>query len=232
MKFADRLLQASFVRRENRFSCVVRLAGREEVVYLANSGRLETVLSSGRAVFLAERSSPQRTTRYDLVLAVIDGSYVSVDDRIPADLINQALLTGTLPGFPQYSSIRREIARGRMRLDFLLSGPNSQCFLEVKSVTLVKKGMALFPDAPTLRGKRHVESLVWAKKEGYEAAIIFVVQREDASRLSPNDQVDRNFGRALRLARLSGVGVRAYRCHVTTREISLAEEIPVSLSER
>jgi len=232
MKIADRLLKASFVRRENRFSCVVRLSGRDEVVYLANSGRLETVLSPGRTVFLAERSSPQRTTSYDLVLAAINGHYVSVDDRIPSDLVNQALLTGALPNFPKFSSIRREVARGRSRFDFLLSGSDSPCFLEVKSVTLVNKGTALFPDAPTLRGRRHVESLVWARKEGYEAAILFVVQREDASRLSPNDQVDRAFGRALRLARLGGVSILAYKCHVTPREISLAEEIPVNLSDR
>jgi len=232
MKIADRLLKATFVRRENRFSCVARFAGKEEIVYLANSGRLETVLSPGRTVFLAERSSPHRATSYDLVLAAIDGMYVSVDDRVPADLVNQALLAGALPNFPKYSSIRREIARGRSRLDFLLSGSDSQCFLEVKSVTLVRRGTALFPDAPTLRGRRHLESLVWAKKEGYEAAILFVVQREDATRLSPNDQVDRNFGRALRLARLSGVNVLAYKCRVTPREISLAEEIPVNLSER
>lgn len=232
MKIEDRLLKASFVRRENRFSCVVRLAGRQETVYLANSGRLETVLSPGRTVLLAERSSPQRTTRYDLVLAAIGGSYVSVDDRVASDLVNRALLDGALPGFSQYPSVRREVARGRSRFDFLLSGPDAKCFLEVKSVTLVKQGIALFPDAPTLRGRRHVESLVWAKKEGYDAAIVFVVQREDANRLSPNDQVDRAFGRSLRLARLAGVSVLAYRCHVSPREITLTEEIPVTLSER
>lgn len=232
MKFSDRLLQASFVRRENRFSCLVRMAGRNEMVYLANSGRLDTVLEPGRKVFLAERSSPQRTTRYDLVLAAMGGFYVSVDDRVPSALFHEALLRGDLPGFQNYSSIRREVARGRSRLDFLLSNPTSQCFLEVKSVTLVKHGMALFPDAPTLRGRRHVESLVWAKKEGYEAAIVFIVQREDASRFSPNDVIDNSFGRALRLARLSGVGVRAYKCDVTPGEISLAEEIPVNLSEK
>jgi len=232
VKIVDHLLKASFVRRENRFSCVVKLAGREEPAYLANSGRLETVLSPGRTVLLAERSSPQRTTKYDVILAALNGSYVSVDDRIASDLVNLALLEGSLPGFSQYSSVRREVARGRSRFDFLLGGPDVQCFLEVKSVTLVKKATALFPDAPTLRGRRQLESLVWAKKEGYEAAIIFVVQREDANRLLPNDQVDKAFGRALRLARLGGVNVLAYRCHVNTRQIVLADEIPVTLSER
>jgi sugar fermentation stimulation protein A len=232
MRFSDRLVQASFLRRENRFSCLVMIAGSNEVVYLANSGRLETVLEPGRKVFLAERSSPTRTTRYDLVLAAVGGLYVSVDDRVPSDLVNDALLKGDLPGFQNYSSIRREVARGRSRLDFLLSNSTSQCFLEVKSVTLVKRGLALFPDAPTLRGRRHIESLVWAKREGYDAAIVFVVQREDASRFSPNDEVDKGFGRALRLARLSGVGVHAYKCNVTTKAISLAEEIPVALTEK
>jgi len=123
-------------------------------------------------VFVAERASPTRTTKYDLVTASLGETYVSVDDRLPMELVSEALEQKALPEFQQYSSIRREVPRGRSRLDFLLSSRSSQCFLEVKSVTLVRKSVAFFPDAPTERGRLHVESLVWAKKEGYEAAII------------------------------------------------------------
>ncbi len=197
MKIASKVKQASFLRRENRFTCLVKLAGNIETAHLPNSGRLETVLTPGRTVFVAERASPTRTTKYDLVTASLGETYVSVDDRVPTELVNEALKGRALPQFQQYSSIRREVPRGRSRLDFLLSSRNSQCFVEIKSVSLVRKNVALFPDAPTERGRLHVESLVWAKKEGYEAAIIFVIQRDDAEKFTPNDEGDPEFCQAL-----------------------------------
>jgi sugar fermentation stimulation protein A len=229
VKIAEKVRQASFLRRENRFACLVKVAGNIETAHLANSGRLETVLTPGRTVFIAERSSPNRSTKYDLVTASLGETYVSVDDRVPMELINEALVQKALPQFQQYPSIRREVPRGRSRLDFLLSSRTSQCFLEIKSVTLVRKGVAFFPDAPTERGRLHVESLVWAKKEGYEAAIVFVIQRDDAQRFSPNDEVDPEFGRALRLAQIRGLGIYAYKCRVKPNDIELAGLLPVKL---
>lgn len=229
MKIADEVKRGAFVRRENRFACLVRVGRRAETVYLANSGRLETVLLPGTTVFLAEREGPSRTTKYDLVVAALDGLFVSVDDRVPAELVNDALIRGTLPPFIQYSAIRREVARGRSRLDFLLSSRVAECFLEVKSVTLVRNGVARFPDAPTPRGRQHVQALIWAKKEGYHAAIVFVIQREDVTTFSANDDIDADFGDSLRLAQRAGVGIHAYKCRVTPTEIELAGQVAVKL---
>lgn len=229
MKIADKIREASFLRRENRFACLVELEGSKERVYLPNSGRLNSLLFPGQTVFLAERLSSSRRTRFDLVTTVLNGKSVSVDARVPGELVYQALRQRTLPQFGVYSAIRREVAFGQSRLDFLLSSPTSQRFLEVKSVTLVQEGRALFPDAPTLRGRRHLKSLTWAKKEGYEAAILFVIQREDAESFSPNDAVDAEFGHVLREAQLQGVDVYAYRCKVSPREIELAEQVPIHL---
>lgn len=230
MRIADSVREATFVSRENRFTCLVELPDGKEVVYLPNSGRLDSVLLPGRMVLLAEKASSNRRTRYDLVAASLrDRTLVSVDSRVPGELVHQALSQRALEQFAEYTSIRREVPRGRSRLDFLLSGPKSQCFLEVKSVTLVKMGRGLFPDAPTLRGRRHLESLTWAKREGYEAAIIFVIQREDAEGFSPNDAVDSEFGSALREARLRGVDIYAYRCRVSRDEVELADRVAIYL---
>jgi sugar fermentation stimulation protein A len=229
MKLADEVKQGTFLRRENRFACLVRLGRRTETVYLPNSGRLETVLLPGTRVFVVERESPSRTTKYDLVVAALKRGYVSVDDRVPAELVNDALVKGTLSPFAQYSTIRREVARGRSRLDFLVTSRVSECFLEVKSVTLVQDGVARFPDAPTLRGRQHVQSLIWAKKEGYQAAVVFVIQREDAESLTPNDEIDADFGQAVRQAHRAGVGLYAYGCEVTPKEIELTGQVPVRL---
>ena len=215
--------------RQNRFACMVELQGNKERVYLPNSGRLDSVLLPGQRVFLAEKASSSRRTRYDLVMTSSNGTLVSVDSRIPGELVCQALYQRALPQFGEYFSIRREVAFGRSRFDFLLSRDSAQCFLEVKSVTLVHENRAAFPDAPTLRGRRHLESLVHAKKEGYESAILFVIQREDANCFFPNDEVDPDFGQALRAAQLQGVAVYAYRCKVDLKEIELAEQLPVYL---
>lgn len=229
MKIANRISEANFIKRENRFACLVELQGNEERVYLPNSGRLDSMLRPGQKVFLVDRSSPSRRTKYDLVMISLNGTLVSVDSRIPEELVYQALYQRTLSPFSNYSSIRREVAFGRSRLDFLLGKDSAQCFLEVKSVTLVYENWAAFPDAPTLRGRRHLDSLVHAKKEGFEAAILFIVQREDADCFSPNDKVDPDFGQTLRAAQLQGVSVYAYRCKVNPKEIELAGQLPVYL---
>lgn len=222
--------EADFLRRKNRFSCLVGLSGREEKVYLPNSGRLETVLSPGQKVFLVDRSSPSRITRYDLVMADIGGILVSVDSRVPGDVVYEALCNGVLPQFSDYSSIRREVAFGNSRLDFCLSRGESKCFLEVKSVTLVEEGIARFPDAPTARGRKHLESLMQAKEEGHRAAVLFVIQREDADGFSPNDKTDPDFGYALRRAQCHGVEVYACRCRVSRDMIALDGQIDISLT--
>ena len=235
MKIEGKIREASFLQRLNRFSALVELEGSEEVVYLANSGRMEELLQPGRPVLLEERFAPQRKTCYDLIIVALGEKgekMVSVDARVPAKLVYEALLRGALPHFKGYSSIYREATLGQSRLDFLLSGSNRFCFLEVKSVTLVRQGRALFPDAPTPRGRRHLRELIQAKREGYEAAIVFVIQREDAFALSPNDEMDPEFGRDLREAEERGVSIYAYGSRVSQGEITLAEEIPVSLMSR
>lgn len=229
MKIADRVRQASFLRRENRFACLVKLGGSIVTAHLPSSGRLESVLTPGRTVFVAERSSPNRTTRWDVVTASVGDTFVSLDDRLPLRLVNEALLQKALPQFAQYSSIRREVPRGRSRLDFLLSSRAAECFLEVKSAALVRRGIAYFPDAPTERGRLQVESLVWARKEGYEVALLFVIQRDDAEGFSPNDEVDPEFSQALRLAQIKGLSIYAYKCRVKPNEIELAGQVPVRL---
>ena len=130
---------------------------------------------------------------------------------------------------PSSTQARREVVYGDSRLDLLLSGPRGACFIEVKSVTLVEDGVALFPDAPTERGRRHLGELVRAVEEGCRAAAVFVIQREDARACAPHDDADPAFGLALRDAVAAGVEVYAYVCRVTRRKIRLAHAVPVLL---
>ena len=229
MKIAPATVEATFVRRLNRFACLVDLEGDEEVVYLPNSGRLENILVPGQTVFLMEKPPSGRRTRYDLTMAPVKGRFVSVDSRVPTKLFDEAIGQKRLANFDGYSLLRREANFGRSRLDFLLKGRDDELFVEIKSVTLVEGGKALFPDAPTERGRRHLEDLMRAKREGYEAAVVFMVQREDARNFSPNDGVDPAFAKTLREVFRQGVGVYCYGCKVTLDEIDIVGELAVDM---
>jgi len=228
MRICGEKKEATFLERATRFSALVELQGREELAHLPNSGRLGELLTLGRRVIVVERSGLHRKTRYDLIMAYLKDKLVSVDARLPGSLVYEALLRGALPQFNGYSFVRREATYGQSRLDFLL-GSVPPCLLEVKSVTLVREGVAMFPDAPTSRGLRHLRTLMEARREGYRAAVLFVIQREDADCFSPNDEADPDFGSTLREAALSQVDVYAHLCTLTEDEVQLARAVPIRL---
>lgn len=181
---------------------------------------------AGRPVWLAPALNPKRKTDYNLVLVAYAGTLVSIDARLPNDLFAEALTQGKVQG-SEHEEVRREVTRGASRLDFLLSGPGGVHWVECKSVTLVQAGVALFPDAPTLRGKRHLEELIDAVRHGEGASVAFVVQRADANCLAPHRTSDPEFAETLARALESGVNVLAYRCRVSAEEITIDAEIPV-----
>ncbi|NPV52673.1 MAG: DNA/RNA nuclease SfsA [Firmicutes bacterium] len=224
--------------------------------HVADPGRLEELLVPGRRVYLAPvgsspdsppgrpggpssivrrktaapRKAARRRTAYDLVLVDFDGTLLSVDSRVPNEIVFEALQMRFFKELEGYSIITREARYGEGRLDFRLSRPSGRdCLIEVKSVTLVREGRALFPDAPTLRGARHMRELARAVAGGLEAIVIFIVQRGDAHVFSPNDTTDPEFGRALREAAEEGVEIWAYACCVTPAAIRLDRRIPVIL---
>jgi sugar fermentation stimulation protein A len=219
------LVQARFVRRDNRFRATVEVGGQETWAHVPNSGRLTELFTPGRPVWLAPVSAPHRKTSFDLKLVELAGVLVSVDARLPNPLFAEALASSNLPGWDA-PSIEREVSYGHSRLDFRLSGPAGVCWVETKSVTLVQDGVARFPDAPTARGRRHLQTLISAVRAGDRATVVFVVQRPDAQRFSPHHEADPDFATALQQAACAGVAYRAYTCRVSRHEITLAHEIP------
>ena len=229
MKLPPKLLEAIFVSRLNRFAALVRLEGSEVVAHVPNSGRLRELFTPGRTVYLTPQSGPHRKTNYDLCLVAVDGLLVSCDARLPSRLVEEALRGDQQAPFRGYPTIEREVVFGESRLDLRLSGPGGYWFVEAKSITLVSEGTALFPDALTTRGARHLRTLMQAIDEGHRGAVVFVVQRKDAKGFSSNDGADREFAATLREASAHGVGVYAYGCQVSMTEIVLAQEVPVHL---
>ena len=211
MKIAAKLIPAPFVKRDNRFRVTVRVEGHLVWAHLPNSGRLRELLVPGRRVLLVPAQAPGRLTSYDLLMVDLDGTLVSFDARLPSRLLYEALRANRLEEFAGYAEVRREVTYGQSRLDLVLEGgpEGGRCFIEAKSVTLVKDGVALFPDAPTQRGRRHLGELARARAEGHRAAVVFVVQRDDAISLWRNSAASRPTTRPTPpLARLCGKRLR------------------------
>lgn len=166
-----------------------------------------------------------------LVEAAADdaGKWVSVNTTLPNRLVRLALEAGALEEFAGWHLVRHEVAFGGSRLDFLLEDEGGdRLYVEAKSVTLVEDGVALFPDAVTARGARHLEELIRAVAEGHEAAVLFVLQRPDASRIVAAECIDPVFSRTLARAEAAGVRILGRRCHVTWEGIELQGPVPAS----
>ncbi|MBI4300940.1 MAG: DNA/RNA nuclease SfsA [Chloroflexi bacterium] len=229
MRFDAPLREAVFRERLNRFLALASIDGEPHFVHVANSGRLRELLVPGVPIWLAPRVGIQRKTRYDLALVALDGGLASADARLPSPLIAEAIQAGRLEAFAGYTEVGREFTFGESRIDLLLRGEGAPCLLETKSVTLVEDGLALFPDSPTLRGAKHLRSLMAAKAVDYRAAVVFVIQRADARCFAPNDGADSFFGGMLREAAGAGVEVHAYGCTIALDEIRLAGPLPIHL---
>ena len=232
IQFLDPLVPARFLRRLNRFAALVDVDGKQERVHVRNSGRLHELFTPGRLVLLEPTHNPERQTRFTVALVRVVSGWVSTDAHLPNALVEEGLCRGAVPGFRGYRLVRREPVIGRNRVDFLFARGNRECFLEVKSVTLVKAGVALFPDAPTFRGRMHLEHLIAERRHGVAAGILFVVQRGDARGFAPNWAADPEFGQALLRAWRTGVRVAALGCRVNRRSVELHAPIPVRLGPR
>jgi sugar fermentation stimulation protein A len=218
-----------FLQRLNRFAVAVALPEGAVVAHLPNSGRMTELLVAGRRVVLVARPSPGRRTAWDMALVSYRGAWVSVDSRLPSALAAAALQQRAIPEWDAAMAVRREVTWGDSRFDLEMWDGDRRWYLETKSVNLVEGGRALFPDAPTTRGARHMRTLIAAREAGHGAGVLFVIQRADARVLAPFDAADPDFGRALREAAAAGVTVLAYGCRVTPKRMTLAGRVPVEL---
>jgi len=231
VKLPTPLLAGKFVNRLNRFAISVKLRnGQIVTAHLPNSGRLHEVLKAGNKFWLVRRPNLNRRTEYDAVLAKDGNALISIDARLPPKLLLEGIETGIVRQFGEVLSVRSEVPFGNHRLDLQLVTSSSQVWwVETKSVTLVSDGVALFPDAPTVRGREHLQLLGELAQEGELAAVIFVVQREDAKVFAPNESVDSKFAQILREVVRAGVFVRAYKCIVTFSRLQISKQIPTWL---
>ena len=216
-----------FLDRPNRFIAHVEVDGTVETVHVKNTGRCRELLIPGVTVYLERGTNPLRKTAWDLVAVEKGERLINMDSQAPNKVFAEwALEGGFLPGV---TSLWPEYLYGDSRLDFALQTEKGLHLVEVKGVTLESEGAVYFPDAPTERGVKHLRELQKAAEAGIDATVVFVVQMEQVTHMSPNDVTHPEFGQALREAKAAGVGVKAYCCKVEWDGLRIDREIPVVL---
>lgn len=230
-----KILPGIFRARPNRFIAHVDIGGRVEVCHVKNTGRCRELLIPGVKVWLEECDSPTRKTKYDLVAVEKMGPegtlFINMDAQAPNRVFGEWAAAGGLGFVP--TLLRPETTYGDSRFDYYWElsqeGENRQGFWEVKGVTLEKDRVARFPDAPTLRGVKHLEGLALARQAGYEAGVCFIVQMEGMDYVEPNDATHPEFGSAFRRAAGAGVEVLALECRAQPGSLVVTRSIPVKL---
>jgi sugar fermentation stimulation protein A len=216
-----------FISRPNRFVAHVCLDGETVVCHVKNTGRCRELLVPDTQLVLARSTNPARKTAYDLIAVYKGDKLINIDSQAPNRVFHEWAKSG---GFlKDITYIHPETFYGKSRLDFYLETSDSRCLVEVKGVTLEDEGKVLFPDAPTLRGARHLKELTAAALLGYACYVVFVIQMHGVHSFSPNDATDPAFGKALREAAAHNVHVLAYDCRVTEDLLEMGQPVPVLL---
>ena len=218
---------AIFRARPNRFVAQVELAGETVTCHVKNTGRCRELLVPGARVYLEESGNPNRKTKYDLIAVETRELLINMDAQAPNQVFGEWARAGKW--VPDLTLLRPETKYGASRFDFYWEAPDRRGFVEVKGVTLEEGGVARFPDAPTLRGVKHLEELIRARAEGYQTAVCFLIQMEGMRWMEPNDATHPEFGDALRRAAAAGVEVMALECRVTPDSLTALGPVPVRL---
>lgn len=223
------LVAGTLLRRYKRFLADILLTdGSEVTVHCPNSGSMKGCAIPGSRVYISRSSNTNRKYPFGWELVECSGYWAGINTGLPNLLVREAIEDGTVTELQGYATIRPEVPYGEhSRIDLLLESLIGRCFVEVKNVTLVEEGQALFPDAVTTRGQKHLLELMRVVREGDRGVIFFTVQRGDGNTVSPADSIDPEYGRLLRMALESGVEALAYRALVTPEEIRLTERLPV-----
>ena len=221
------MIQGRFLRRLNRFTAEVEIEQKIEKVHVKNTGRLRELLIEDAVVLLQPAANPDRKTKFSLICVQKNGQWVNIDSMAPNQIVEEMVQMGRL--FSDVTYVKREKTFGNSRFDLYLEHHGQGHYVEVKGVTLEDNGVARFPDAPTERGVKHVRELIEAKRQGYLASIVFVIQMKGVTRFEPYWIRQPEFALALQEAQKAGVDIMAVDCIVTEDTLMGDQFVPVNL---
>lgn len=227
-----KLIPGILVKRYQRFKADIKLTDGEVVTaHCPNSGSMQECCEPGRPVYLSFHDNPKRKLKYTWELIEMPTSIVGINTLIPNRLVAESIEAGLVSDFKGYDDITREVKTSdNTRLDILLSNEDGhRCYVEIKNCTLVKEGVAYFPDAVTSRGLKHLVELSSLVSKGFRCVIFYLIQRMDAKTFKPADHIDPAYGRELRQAIAQGVEILVYDTRINLETIMLSKKIPYKL---
>jgi len=230
MKFSNHLVHGRLIKRYKRFLADVVLDdGRKVTAHCANSGSMKSCLEEGAEVWLSPVDDPKRKTRFTWEMIRIEGDWVGINTSHPNQLAFEWIEQGLIPRLQGLTGLKKEVQWEDSRFDLFGEDPEGPCFIEVKNVTLKEGYKALFPDAVTRRGQKHLQTLIRLKSDGTRAVMLYVVQRMDVSIFSPAREIDPEYGKALDMAVRNGVEIMVAQARVGPEQIGFHKMLPIEL---
>lgn len=231
MKLPTPLIEGKLINRYKRFLADIKLDnGKLITAHCPNSGSMKACDYPGSPVLFSKSDNPKRKLKYTWELVLIKGTWVGINTMHPNRLVKEAIEQELIAGLTGYTTIRPEVSyAANSRIDLLLEKNHEKCYVEVKNVTLVESRRALFPDAVTTRGQKHLRDLMLMVDQGHRGVIFFVIHRADADQFAPADDIDAEYGKLLRQAAKHGVELLAYQTRITPPEVVISHPLPIIL---
>lgn len=230
MKFKQELVHGRLIKRYKRFLADIKLDdGNDVIAHCTNSGSMKSCLEDNAEVFLTPVNDPKRKTQFTWEMIKINGDWVGINTGNPNKLAFEWVSQNLIEGLNGYTEVKREVKWGDSRFDVMAKNNSETCFIEVKNVSMKEGDYALFPDAVTTRGLKHLQTLIRVKMDGMRAVMLYVVQRSDVNKFSTADAIDPEYGLALRKAIKNGVEVFVIQVKVTPTEIYIEKQLPFYL---
>jgi len=231
MRFDPPLTTGVLIQRYKRFLADVRLDNGEVLTaHVANTGAMTGMKAPGSRVALSYHPNRGRKHPWSLQLVEVTDTWVCVNTSLANGIVEEAILGGHIPQLAGYGSLQREVPYGEnSRIDLLLTEADRRCYVEVKNVTLVEEAVALFPDAVTPRGAKHLRALAAMVKKGHRAVAFYLINRSDCHLFRPASQVDPAYAKELQTAMGVGVEAMAFRTEATLQGIAVVGEAAVEV---
>lgn len=230
MKFETPLIQGKLIRRYKRFLADVELEdGSIVIAHCTNSGSMKSCIEEGAPVYLTPVNDPKRKTKFTWEMIFINDGWIGINTMVPNVLAFEAIRDGKIEKLKGYTEVKREVTFGDSRFDIFAENKEEKCFVEVKNVTMKAGDFALFPDAVTTRGKKHLDTLIEVKKQGIRAAMLYVIQRMDVEKFGPAKEIDPDYAATLKKAYAAGVEIIPVQAKVTPGEIKIVKELPFEI---
>ncbi|WP_321373502.1 DNA/RNA nuclease SfsA [uncultured Draconibacterium sp.] len=230
MKFEKELVHGKLIKRYKRFLTDVELdTGEIVVAHCTNSGSMKSCLENGAEVYLTPVDDPKRKTKFTWEMIKINNDWVGINTGNPNKLAYEAILNQQISGLNGYTTVKREVKFGDSRFDVYAENENEKCFVEVKNVSMKENEYALFPDAVTTRGQKHLKTLIDVKKQGMRAVMLYIIQRSDVRIFAPAKEIDPNYASLLKKAAGAGVEIFPMQASVTPEQITLVRKLPFQL---